>query len=94
MDGLDIYIDDYSKPDPLPAALARQLVSAQFMKLFDAPAAEPAAADASTAVASPLPQAAAQAAPLPAAPPVAGSAPAATDPFSPPLPHPPADRTP
>ncbi len=37
MDGLDIYIDDYSRPDPLPAGLARQLVSAQFMKLFDAP---------------------------------------------------------
>lgn len=37
MDGLDIYIDDYSKPDPLPPALARQLVSAQFMKLFDEP---------------------------------------------------------
>lgn len=37
MDGLDIYIDDYSQPDPLPPALARQLVSAQFMKLFDEP---------------------------------------------------------
>lgn len=37
MDGLDIYIDDYSKPDPLPASLARKLVSAQFMKLFDEP---------------------------------------------------------
>ncbi|GAB4215247.1 MAG: DUF3306 domain-containing protein [Rhodoferax sp.] len=35
MDGLDIYIDDYSKPDPLPAAQLRQLVSAQFMKLVD-----------------------------------------------------------
>lgn len=37
MDGLDIYIDDYSKPDPLPASLARKLASAQFMKLFDEP---------------------------------------------------------
>jgi hypothetical protein len=34
MDGLDIYIDDYSKPEPLPAALARQLASANFMNLF------------------------------------------------------------
>lgn len=47
MDGLDIYIDDYSKPDPLPLAMARQMVAAQFMKVFDAPeqaapAAEPA----------------------------------------------------
>jgi hypothetical protein len=37
MDGLDIYIDDYSKPDPLPPELARKLVSSQFMKLFDEP---------------------------------------------------------
>lgn len=35
MDGLDIYIDDYSKPDPLPASMLRQMVSAQFLKLFD-----------------------------------------------------------
>ncbi len=37
MDGLDIYIDDYSQPDPLPLELARKLTSAQFMKVFDAP---------------------------------------------------------
>ncbi len=30
MDGLDIYIDDYSKPDPLPLALARELLQAHF----------------------------------------------------------------
>ncbi len=30
MDGLDIYIDDYSKPDPLPLELARELLAAQF----------------------------------------------------------------
>lgn len=35
MDGLDTYIDDYGKPDPLPAAMARQLASARFLKLFD-----------------------------------------------------------
>ena len=45
MDGLDIYIDDYSKPDPIPEAMLRQMVSAQFLKLF---AEEPA-----TAVADP-----------------------------------------
>ncbi len=41
MDGLDIYIDDYSRPDPLPAELLKKMVSAQFMKLVDeeAPAA-------------------------------------------------------
>ena len=35
MDGLDIYIDDYGKPDPLPPAMLRQLASARFLKLFD-----------------------------------------------------------
>jgi hypothetical protein len=35
MDGLDIYIDDYSKPDPLPAAMLRQLASAKFLNLLE-----------------------------------------------------------
>ena len=35
MDGLDVYIDDYSKPDPLPAAMLRQLAGTRFLKLFD-----------------------------------------------------------
>ena len=35
MDGLDTYIDDYSKPDPLPPEMLRQLASAAFLKLFD-----------------------------------------------------------
>jgi hypothetical protein len=29
MDGLDIYIDDYSKSDPIPAAMLRQLNQAK-----------------------------------------------------------------
>ena len=33
MDGLDVYIDDYSQPDPLSPALLRQMASAQFMNL-------------------------------------------------------------
>jgi len=37
MDGLDIYIDDYSKPSPLPEAMLQKMASAQFMKLVDAP---------------------------------------------------------
>lgn len=37
MDGLDIYIDDYSKPSPLSAADMAQMVSAQFLKLVDDP---------------------------------------------------------
>jgi hypothetical protein len=35
MDGLDVYIDDYSKPDPIPHALLRTLASAKFLGLFD-----------------------------------------------------------
>ena len=35
MDRLDIYIDDYSQPDPLPAAMLRQMASAKFLNLFD-----------------------------------------------------------
>jgi hypothetical protein len=33
-DGLDVYIDDYSRPDPLPAAMLRKMVSAQALGLF------------------------------------------------------------
>jgi hypothetical protein len=35
MDGLDVYIDDYSKPDPIPPEMLRNLASAKFLKLFD-----------------------------------------------------------
>ena len=35
MDGLDIYIDDYNQPDPLPPSMLRQMASAKFLKLFD-----------------------------------------------------------
>jgi hypothetical protein len=35
MDQLDIYIDDYAKPDPLPQAMLRQMVGAKFLNLFE-----------------------------------------------------------
>ena len=35
MDGLDIYIDDYGIPDPLPMAMLRQMASAKTLGLFD-----------------------------------------------------------
>ena len=35
MDGLDTYIDDYGKPDPLPEGMLRQLAQSQFLGLFD-----------------------------------------------------------
>ena len=46
MDGLDVYIDDYGKPDPLPAAMLRQLVQSRSLGLF---AEEDAARDAAAA---------------------------------------------
>ena len=35
MDGLDIYIDDYTIADPLPQTMLRQMASAKFLNLFD-----------------------------------------------------------
>ncbi|MEO5695791.1 MAG: DUF3306 domain-containing protein [Burkholderiaceae bacterium] len=35
MDGLDIYIDDYGKPDPIPLAMLRQLNQSKYLGLFD-----------------------------------------------------------
>ena len=35
MDGMDIYIDDYSKPTPIPDSVLRQMASAKFLELFD-----------------------------------------------------------
>jgi hypothetical protein len=33
-DGLDVYIDDYNKPDPMPEAMLRKLAGAKFLGLF------------------------------------------------------------
>jgi hypothetical protein len=33
MDGLDIYIGDYTQPDPLPTGMLEQMVGAQFLNL-------------------------------------------------------------
>lgn len=60
MDGLDIYIDDYSKPDPLPPEMLRQMVQGRFLGLFDDEPAEHAEPD---------PAAVAQAAGVEASPP-------------------------
>lgn len=42
MDGLDIYIDDYSKPSPLSVADMAKMVGAQFLKLVEDPNDKPA----------------------------------------------------
>ena len=42
MDGLDVYIDDYGKPDPLPASMLRQMAQAAYLGLLeDEPRREP-----------------------------------------------------
>ncbi len=35
MDRLDVYIDDYGKPDPLPPGMLRQMLQAHVLGLFD-----------------------------------------------------------
>jgi hypothetical protein len=35
MDGLDVYIDDYNTPDPLPPGMLRQMAQSQMLGLFD-----------------------------------------------------------
>ncbi|NOV25119.1 DUF3306 domain-containing protein [Cupriavidus necator] len=46
MDGLDTYIDDYSKPDPIPPEILRQLRQAETLGLFEPTDEERAAAEA------------------------------------------------
>jgi len=35
MDGLDTYIDDYGRSDPIPMAMLRQMSQSKFLRLFD-----------------------------------------------------------
>lgn len=55
MDGLDVYIDDYSQPDPIPLAMLRQMTQARMLGLFrdDEPCAEAAAGGSSSGAATP-----------------------------------------
>ncbi|WP_367394607.1 DUF3306 domain-containing protein [Cupriavidus sp. Agwp_2] len=81
MDGLDTYIDDYSKPDPIPPEILRQLRQAESLGLFDPTDEERAAAQAAAqADAQAHAQTDAQADHVPpAAPAVAGEPAGATD---------------
>jgi len=68
MDGLDVYIDDYSKSDPLPAAMLDQLEHAQKILRWAREGAEstsvrPSEESATLAAASPLPSPAGPGAP-------------------------------
>ena len=40
MDGLDIYIEDYNRPDPMPVGMLQKMASAQFLKLVPSVEAE------------------------------------------------------
>ncbi|MFZ9639488.1 MAG: DUF3306 domain-containing protein [Hylemonella sp.] len=65
MDGLDIYIDDYSIPSPLPASMLRRMVGAQMLNLFD----DEEKPSVGAASAQPVPPAAQASEALPSAPP-------------------------
>lgn len=65
MDGLDIYIDDYGRPDPLPAAMLRQMAQSKFLGLFDDDPEKAAAPGATASGRSPAPLADAAAGALP-----------------------------
>lgn len=69
MDGLDVYIDDYGRPDPLPESALRQMASARFLRLFEEAEQQPAPGSAPSGPAVGA-EAAAAAAPVPALPPV------------------------
>lgn len=74
MDGLDTYVDDYSKPDPIPNAMLRQLNQAKDLFLFDDEnKTNEGAADPSAAGAPAGPAAAADATAQPETPPASAS---------------------
>jgi hypothetical protein len=68
MDRLDVYIDDYSIPDPIPAAMLKTLSAARTLGLFDDDEEKKKAAPASGAEAAPEPLAAPGDAPAAVAP--------------------------
>ncbi len=70
MDMMDVYVDDYSKPDPMPESMLRSLASAQFLKLFDEKPKEDAGPrdDADNPRAQSVPQSAPTSQAVPAAP--------------------------
>ncbi len=35
MDMMDTYVDDYSKPDPIPESMLKEMVAVKFLKLFE-----------------------------------------------------------
>jgi uncharacterized protein DUF3306 len=66
MDGLDVYIDDYGKPDPIPATMLRKLNQAVSLGLFDEPQDEADRRGGVPAAAAPMSHAASPVGPAPA----------------------------
>jgi hypothetical protein len=60
MDRLDVYIDDYSQPDPMPDSMVQQLASVKFLALAAQKAEAEATRDAPAVVNSPTEQTVAQ----------------------------------
>ena len=63
MDGLDIYIDDYSKPDPIPLEMLKRMVQSDMLNIFRKDSAEE--SEGSKVVASNLPEPVEQVLPAP-----------------------------
>ncbi len=82
MDGLDTYIDDYGKPDPIPPSMLRRMTQSKALRLFDDDEAPADAVDAAPLLANPdgtPPPPMAQSSPPEAAEPPASACDAASD---------------
>lgn len=65
MDGLDIYIDDYSKPDPIPLEMLKRMVQSDMLNIFRKGSGEASeAGEPSKAIVSELPEAKERALPI------------------------------
>jgi hypothetical protein len=83
MDGLDTYIDDYGKPDPIPESMLRMMHQSKFLGLFDDEEKEPAARAGADGAAG-LAVAQSSAAAIPSAQAQVADAPTRTEPENPP----------
>jgi hypothetical protein len=78
MDGLDVYIDDYSKPDPLPEGWLEKLNQYAALNSHNEPEREAEASKAPAIPASPPPTESAASPPIPVPEPPAGGPPSDT----------------
>ncbi|MFM9901941.1 MAG: DUF3306 domain-containing protein [Polaromonas sp.] len=87
MDGLDIYIDDYSISEPIPESMLRQMASAKFLNLFEEDEDEPDGDKQKDQPAASADQSVSQSPMKESAPPAPDSAAAGIDPSSQPEVH-------